>query len=73
MLEMVLYVLCFFTITLLLQYIFSKEKKVVFWQGMNTVIVICIWGIITHNIACFAAILGFIIADEIGKAVGWHQ
>lgn len=76
MLEMILYAVGFFLITLVLQYLLSKRKNmsiVAIWQGTSTVIVICILGIVTKNINYLAAVLGFAIADEIGKSVGWHN
>ena len=76
MLEMILYAVGFFLTTLVLQYLLSKRKNmsvVVIWQGTSTVIVICILGIVTKNINYLAAVLGFAIADEIGKSVGWHN
>lgn len=76
MLEMVLYAVVFFLITLVLQYLLSKRKNknaFFIWQGMSTVIVICVLGVVTKNINYFAAICGFAIADEIGKSSGWHR
>ena len=40
--------------------------------GSSAIIVLCVIGIINHKICYLAAILGFICADEAGKAVGWH-
>lgn len=76
MLEMILYAVGFLLITLILQYLLSKRKNkgvMAIWQGTNTVIVICILGIVTRNINYLAAVLGFVIADEIGKSAGWHN
>ena len=75
MLEMILYAVGFLLITLILQYLLSKRKNKVMaiWQGTNTVIVICILGMVTKNINYLAAVLGFVIADEIGKSAGWHS
>ena len=75
MLETILYAFGFFLITLLLQYLLSRRKNkcgVAIWEGTNTVIVICVLGIAMKNINYLAAILGFVVADEIGKSVGWH-
>ena len=33
---------------------------------------LCVVGIVNHRTEYFAAILGFICADEMGKAAGWH-
>ncbi len=71
MLELIIYGIGFFVLTLLLQYLLSKFRKdgnqgdSAIWVGNNTIIVICILGIMQHNIDYFAAIIGFIIADKI--------
>ena len=58
-------------LTLLVQYVLSKFRKngnkgnTAIWVGNNAIIVICIFGIMQHNIDYFAAIIGFIIADKI--------
>lgn len=76
MLEMILYAVGFFLVTLLIQYLLSKRKnrsKLTIWQGTSSIVAICILGIVFQNINYLAAILGFVIADEIGKEVGWHS
>ena len=76
MFEMIMYATGFFLITLILQFLLSKRKNkstFTIWQGTNTLIVICILGIVTKNINYLPAVLGFVIADEIGKSVGWHN
>lgn len=76
MITIVLYVIFFFVITLLIQFFGSKRKskgKVKIWEGTNTIVVICILGIITQNINYLSAIIGFVIADQIGKIAGWHK
>ena len=71
MLELIIYGIGFFVLTLLLQYVLSKFRKngnqgnSAIWVGNNVIIVICIFGIMQHNIDYFAAIIGFIIADKI--------
>ena len=76
--EMVLYGIGFFLITLLIQFLLSerncrKNKQTTFWTGSSAIITICVLGIIDRNIHYLAAILGFVIADEIGKSAGWHK
>lgn len=71
MLKLIIYGIGFFVLTLLLQYVLSKFRKngnqgdSAIWVGNNAIIVICIFGIMQHNIDYFAAIIGFIIADKI--------
>ena len=42
------------------------------WVGNSAIMVLCVVGIVNHRMEYLAAILGFICADEIGKAAGWH-
>lgn len=78
MLELVIYGIGFFLCTLFIQYLFYKIRKNhnhgmnSIWVGNQAIIVLCVIGIMNHNIAYLAAILGFICADETGKVVGWH-
>ena len=78
MLEFVIYGIGFFVCTQLIQYMLFKLRKNHnhgsngVWVGSRAILVLCVIGIINHNIAYLAAILGFICADEAGKAVGWH-
>lgn len=77
MFETVLYGVIFFLITLLIQYILSNIRKKRngtsrFWIGTNAVVTICMMGIIFKEINYFAAAIGFLLADEIGKSNGWH-
>ena len=71
MLKLIIYGIGFFVLTLLVQYVLSKFRKngnkgnTAIWGGNNAIIVICIFGIMQHNIDYFAAIIGFIIADKI--------
>ena len=73
MLELIIYGIGFFVLTLLLQYLLSKFRKdcnqcdSAIWVGNNAIIVICIFGIMQHNIDYFAAITGFIVADGVTK------
>ena len=78
MLGFVIYGIGYFVCTLLIQYMLFKLRKNHnhgpngIWVGSSAIIVLCVIGIINHKICYFAAILGFICADEAGKAVGWH-
>lgn len=77
-LEKVLYGIGFCLCTLLIQGVLYKlrnkhnQGNTAIWVGNSAIIVICIMGLMTHNTNYFSAILGFIIADEIGKQMGWH-
>lgn len=42
------------------------------WVGNRAIMVLCVVGIVNHRMEYLAAILGFICADEDGKAAGWH-
>lgn len=69
--------LFFFLITLLIQYILSnirkkRNGKSCFWIGTNAAVAICMLGIIFKEINYFAAVIGFLLADEIGQSNGWH-
>lgn len=78
MLGFVIYGIGHFVVTLLIQYMLFKLRKNHnhgpngIWVGSSAIIVLCVIGIINHKIYYLAAILGFICADEAGKAVGWH-
>lgn len=78
MLELMIYGIGFFLCTLLIQYFLFKVRKNHnhgpngVWVGSRAIMVLCVVGIINHNIWYLAAILGFICADEVGKAIGWH-
>ncbi|BEI60787.1 hypothetical protein Blut17040_18160 [Blautia luti] len=78
MLELTIYGLFFFLFTLLIQYMLFKLRKNHnhgangIWVGSRAIIVLCMVGIVNHRIEYLAAILGFICADEVGKAAGWH-
>lgn len=57
---------------------FVKVRKVSknwnkIWTGTSAIVVICLLGIYSNNICYLAAVLGFAVADEIGKTVGWHK
>lgn len=78
MMEFTIYGIGFFLCTLLIQYMLFKVRKNHnhgpngVWVGSRAILVLCVVGIMNHKIGYFAAILGFIFADEAGKAAGWH-
>lgn len=78
MFELILYAIGFFLITVLFQYLFHRFRKNGnrgqggIWVGRNAAIVICIMGIVSKNINYLGAVLGFLMADEIGKKMGWQ-
>lgn len=72
-----IYGLVFFCTTLIIQYIanrVSKDNKgrTPFFTGFEVVIGIALLGLIQGELFYFATIIGFVIADELGKTVGWH-
>lgn len=76
MLKTIMYAVGFFLITLLIQYLLSKRKnksKFIIWEGTSVITAICILGIVFQNTNYFASILGFIVADGIGREIGWHS
>ena len=50
----------------------GRGKKWHIYTGTSAITGLCIIGIMQHEIAFLAAIIGFVIADGIGEAVGWH-
>lgn len=78
MLEIILYAVGFFICTIFLQWLLHKVRKnhnqgsSAIWVGTGAIIVICVIGLMTKNINYFAAILGFIIGDEVGRQAGWQ-
>lgn len=78
MFEIVLYVIGFLVITLLIQYMlhkFRKNKnhgKNAIFVGNSAAIGICTIGILEHDINFLGAVIGFLLADEIGKQMGWQ-
>ena len=73
MFKIVFYAIGFFLLTLLLQYLLHKVRKNgnrgkgAVWVGRSAAIVICVMGIVSKNINYLSAVLGFLMADEIGK------
>ena len=78
MLELTIYGMGFFLCTLLIRYMLFKVRKNhnhgpnSIGVGSRAILGLCFVGIINNKIGYLAAILGFICADEAGKAVGWH-
>lgn len=71
--EIILYGIAFFVATIIIQYILHKMGKIKsFWAGSTAIVSMCVLGIYFHSVNYLAAIIGFIIADEIGKKLGWH-
>ena len=79
MLELVIYGIGFFLITLCIQAFLHKVRKNEnkgssgIWTGMITIIAICITGIMMKKVALLSAVIGFVVADEFGKKMGWHD
>lgn len=78
MLETILYAVGFFIFTIFLQWLLYKVRKnhnqgnSAIWVGSGAIIVICVMGLMTKNVDYFAALLGFIVGDEVGKQAGWQ-
>lgn len=78
MIEIIMYAIGFFLCTIFLQWLLHKVRKSrnmgnsAIWVGNGAIFVICVIGLMTNNINYFAAVLGFITGDEVGKQVGWH-
>lgn len=78
MFELIIYAIGFFLITLLFQYLLHRFRKNgnrgqgAIWGGRSAAIVICVMGIVSKNTNYLGAVLGFLMADEIGKKMGWQ-
>lgn len=78
MLEIIMYAVGFFICTIFLQWFLHKVRKnhnqgnSAIWVGTGAIIVICVIGLMTKNVNYFAAVLGFVIGDEVGKQAGWQ-
>lgn len=78
MFEIILFAVVFFVITIFLQWYLHKVRKnhnrgaSAMWVGSGVIIGMCVLGILTKNINYFAAILGFVAGDEVGKQAGWQ-
>ena len=67
----------FFIATLLIQSIVhginkDKNKKWQIYTGPTVILGLCVIGLIQQEIAFLAAIMGFVVADGIGEALGWY-
>ena len=73
-----IYGICFFIITLLIQFIINKinnqrnGNKIKIRMGYHVVNCLCVLGLVTNNLHYLASVIGFVIADEIGKKQGWQ-
>lgn len=78
MVTIFIFILVFFIFTLTVQWLLHRVRKnhnrgaSAMWVGTSVIIGMCILGIITKNINYFAAILGFVLGDEVGKEAGWQ-
>ena len=75
MLEKIIYVIGYFVITMIIQYLFSRNKekhRISIWEGPYAIIAICMLGLVSNDINYLAGALGFVIADQCGKTLGWH-
>lgn len=71
---MILYGFGMLIVTLIIQFVLYKTKKNIdFWSGTEPVIILCILGLLTNEVGDIAGILGYAIADRIGKFAGWHN
>ena len=74
--ETILYAVGFFIFNIFIQWLLHKIRKnhnqgnSVIWVGNGAIIVICVMGLMTKNVNYFAALLGFIVGDEVGKQAG---
>jgi hypothetical protein len=73
----VIYSIGFFVFTLILQAIFHKARKnknmqYPIWAGENVVVFIALSSIVARNTAFLGAVIGYVLADNIGKKLGWH-
>ena len=78
MFEIIMYAVGFFLCTIFLQWLLHRVRKnhnmgnSAIWVGTGAIIVICIIGLMTKNTNYFAAVLGFVTGDEVGRQAGWH-
>lgn len=77
MFETVLYGLVFFpdnTVDSIYSFGYKKKRngKSCFWIGTNAAVAICMLRIIFKEINYFAAVIVFLLADEIGQSNGWQ-
>lgn len=73
-----LYGIGYFILTLMIQYVLFKFRKnhnrgaSSIWTGNTIVILLCVLGLLTQELNKFAAIIGYVLADWIGKEMGWY-
>ena len=78
MLETILYAIGFFIFTIFLQWLLHKVRKnhnqgnFTIWAGNEVIIAVCLLGLMTKNVNYFAALLGFVVGNEVGKKAGWQ-
>lgn len=78
MFGIVLYGMGFFLFTMLFQYLLNRFRKnqnkgfSTIWVGKRAAVVICLVGIFAKDVNYFGAVIGFLIADEIGNQMGWQ-
>lgn len=71
----VLYFIGFFLATVLIQWCgrnHNRQGKAQIYTGPTVIIGMCVLGLVCKEQAYFTAILGFLLADSIGKQMGWH-
>lgn len=78
MIEYIVYGIGFFIITIVLQYILSRtcifsKKGIKIWRGKECIIGMCMLGILLNKMTFFAAILGFVLGDNVAISMGWHE
>lgn len=78
MVTIFIFILVFFIFTITAQWLLHRVRKnhnqgaSAMWVGTSVIIGMCVLGIITKNINYFAAILGFVLGDGVGKQAGWQ-
>ena len=61
-----------------LQWLLHKVRKnrntgnSAIWTGNEIIIAVCLLGLMTKNVNYFAALLGFVVGNEVGKQAGWQ-
>ncbi len=71
------YGIVFFILTLIIQYLLhifqkNKNKQYPIWTGTSVVTIIALTGIFTKTPYYLGAVIGYTIADRIGKELNWH-
>lgn len=52
---------------------YKKKKVVSFWTGYNAIFIIALYGLFSKTNYTYGSIIGFIIADMVGRNKGWHR